>query len=62
MNAEDKYGQTALTYAVRPYSHDCVNTLLAAGADVNKKNKIGCTALWYAVHAGRKVYIRGFRK
>ena len=37
VNEKDKYGSTALIYAVNSNSSDCVKLLSANGADVNNK-------------------------
>ena len=51
VNAKDatRTGCTALMYAARQGSSQCLKVLLDAGADVNVKNNVGYTALWYAL-------------
>src|SRR6266446_5787495 len=44
-NTKDKRGTTALMMAAAYGSIDAMNSLVAAGADVNAKNDFGATAL-----------------
>lgn len=46
------HGCTALDYAIYRNNLDGVNALIAAGADVNKKNDHGMTPLLYAITQG----------
>ena len=45
VDAVDDYGNTPLIYAAKCCHHGCLRTLLQAGADVNKTNNEGSTAL-----------------
>ena len=48
VNMQNKYGRTALRYAVYSEDYNTVKLLLDNGADVNMKNNDGDTALDYA--------------
>jgi hypothetical protein len=41
IDAQDKYGSTALHYALKKGDHDIIKDLLDAGADVNLRNQAG---------------------
>ena len=45
-------GDTALICAVKAAQDECLEVLLAKGADVNIKDAAGHSAFWYAVEAG----------
>lgn len=49
----DEHGNTALMFAARDGDAEEVKRLLAAGANVNASNNIGCTALILAAYFGR---------
>lgn len=49
LDIQDNKGYTAMMYAVEKERNDILKTLLAEGADVNKKNNNGKTALMIAV-------------
>src|SRR5215467_6389382 len=49
----DVNGATALHYAAYKDRNDVVQLLLAAGANVNAKDRFSCTPLHYAVRWGR---------
>ena len=50
VNAKDKFGCTALTYAVKGGHIQVVEALLKAGVDINIKNENGLTAIDYAMY------------
>jgi ankyrin repeat protein len=56
INIEDKYGQTALFYAIREGHIDVVEYLISQGADVNKMDKKKMTPYAFA-HKYNKVKI-----
>ena len=45
VNSADSYGNTPLINAAKYCHHDCLTSLLQAGADVNRTNNKGSTAL-----------------
>ena len=54
VNAVDDYGNSPLIYAAKCCNHGCLTTLHQAGADVNKTNNEGSTALNGAASASVK--------
>ena len=53
MNARDKEGRTSLVAALAYGKLDCLNALIAAGADTNARDKDGRTQLVAAVAYGK---------
>ena len=52
MNAVDGYSRTALHYAAECEDAECVELLLAAGADINARDGSGDSALHWASYRG----------
>jgi len=53
-HATDVDGTTPLMYAAKSASLDAVKALLAQGAKIDARDKVGATALHYAVMGGKK--------
>lgn len=49
VNEKDKFGATALQYAIAEKQVDTVDELLILGADVTLQDSVGSTALHYAI-------------
>lgn len=49
IDVTDRFGRTALAYSVLGDRPDCAELLLKTGADINKKDILGRTALHWAV-------------
>ena len=52
VNAETRYGETALSRVAQIGHVECMKMLIEAGADVNHRNKDGETALMSAILGG----------
>lgn len=50
----DAYGNTALWAACYAEAYACIDTLLAAGANIDYQNPAGATALIYAASSGKQ--------
>merc|ERR1712178_317855 len=58
LDAQDKYGWTALRFAVRKNRQDAAQTLVDLGADVNRASRSGRTPLMSAAGNGLSGMIR----
>ncbi|MEM4720009.1 MAG: ankyrin repeat domain-containing protein, partial [Candidatus Bilamarchaeaceae archaeon] len=62
VNAETRFGETVLRYALEKGHTEIAKLLIERGADVNAKNKDGWTALMYALVKGHTEIAELLRK